>query len=279
MIVGNKIKKEDYIISPSDLSYICPHCAYLKQNYNLYDKGISVGILQTLDPMEKKYFLGDTKKISSNIPKGEIIDPYNEVFFSKILLDNNKKSFRIKGKCDALVSFKDGSSGVIDYKTSKFKEQDGKDYKKQLTEKIKQYDPQLHAYSLLYSNLETDIDFLKQHSRATRPESIKKSINNKLEKINKISIKKTSLLGLVFVYPENMIVKNGITINFSHHYENIKLNMDKFEKFLTNYFDMLDQKKPPSIPKECRDMNNRKHCVARDFFYDEEKLEKLKKNN
>ena len=51
------MKKEDYIISPSDLSYICPHCAYLKQNYNLYDKGISVEILQTLDPMGKKIFL------------------------------------------------------------------------------------------------------------------------------------------------------------------------------------------------------------------------------
>ena len=272
------MKKEDYVISPSELTYVCQHCAYLKQNYNLYDKGISVGILQTLDPMEKKYFLGSSKKISSDIPEGEVIDPYNEVFFSKILEDNNGTSFRIKGKCDALVKFKDGSTGVIDYKTSKFKDKT-KDYKKDLVKKINEYNFQLHAYSMLYSNLETDLDFLKQHTRASKPESIKKSINNKLEKVEEISIKKTSLLGLVFVYPEDMIAEKGITISFSHQYEPVELNMKKFKIFLTNYFDMLKQKNPPNIPKKCKDINNRQHCVARDFFYDEKKLIKLSKNN
>ena len=32
--------------------------------------------------------------------------------------------------------------------------------------KILEYSPQLHAYSLLYSNLETDEKFLAEHSKA-----------------------------------------------------------------------------------------------------------------
>ena len=58
-----------------------------------------------------------------NLPDGEVIDPdhKNESFFSKVLYDN-KKTLRLKGKGDALIAFKDKTSGIIDYKTSKFKD-------------------------------------------------------------------------------------------------------------------------------------------------------------
>ena len=49
-------KNKVYIISPSDLSYICYHCAYLKKNYNIYNSGVSAGITSTLDGIEKKTF-------------------------------------------------------------------------------------------------------------------------------------------------------------------------------------------------------------------------------
>ena len=92
----------------------------MKQNYDLYNSSISAGITTTLDGIEKKYFLGDSKKISQDLPNGELVDPYNIVFHSKILKDNQGRKFRIKGKCDALIRFSDGSSGIIDFKTSKF---------------------------------------------------------------------------------------------------------------------------------------------------------------
>jgi hypothetical protein len=94
MVDKNKI----YIISPSDLSYICYHCAYLKNNYGLFNSSISAGITSTLDGIEKNYFLGSCKKISQELPEGQVIDPYNQVFFSKVLTDNEGKKFRIKGK-------------------------------------------------------------------------------------------------------------------------------------------------------------------------------------
>ena len=60
-----------------------------------------------------------------NIKEGETIDPFNISFFSKVLIDNKNRPFRIKGKGDAIIKFEDGTSGIIDYKTSKFKEKNG----------------------------------------------------------------------------------------------------------------------------------------------------------
>ena len=50
-----------YVISPSELSYICNRCAYLGKNYNLYPHRIAAGVTQTLDGMEKDFFIGKNK--------------------------------------------------------------------------------------------------------------------------------------------------------------------------------------------------------------------------
>ena len=41
-----------FIISPSELSYICNHCSYIK-NYEIEPDSISAGVTQTLDSFEK----------------------------------------------------------------------------------------------------------------------------------------------------------------------------------------------------------------------------------
>jgi len=160
------MKNKEYIINPSALSYFCPHCEYLKQNYSLVNKSISAGITGELDGIEKNFFLGDCRKIDKNLPKGETIDPFNIYFYTKILYDGKKRPFRIMGKGDAIIKFEDETCGIIDYKTSKFEknENNKKDYftNEKLQVKIDMYNPQLHAYFMLYSNLETDKSFLKQ---------------------------------------------------------------------------------------------------------------------
>ena len=60
-----------YTISPSELSYVCDHCAYIGKNFNLYPKMISAGVTQTLDSMEKEYFLGDVKKLIKILKKAK----------------------------------------------------------------------------------------------------------------------------------------------------------------------------------------------------------------
>ena len=262
------MKNKEYIISPSELSYLCEHCAYLGKNFNLYPDRISAGITQTLDGMQKDYFLGDASKIDNKLRDGTVIDPYNISFYSKILYDNKKRPFRFKGKGDAIINFKDGTAGIIDYKTSKFKEKDGKDFSKNLEKKVFEYNPQLHAYSLLYSNLETDKDFLANKSLAKKPDSITKSVTEKLRKINNIKINKTKLLGLVFVYPEQLKVNNSITVDFSHKFVEVEINFKAFLNSITNYLDILHCDTPP-LPTD--------HCGSRhNFFFD---IKKLNKNN
>ena len=45
-----------YIISPSALSYKCDHCAYLKHHFDLENRGVPVGVTQTLDKKQKEFF-------------------------------------------------------------------------------------------------------------------------------------------------------------------------------------------------------------------------------
>ena len=98
------------------------------------------------------------------MPDGEVINPdhLNMSFKSKILKDIKGRSFRISGKGDALIKFKDNTSGIIDYKTSKFKDKNTGKRNKFLDSGIKEYSLQLHCYDLLFSNLEDDKQFIKK---------------------------------------------------------------------------------------------------------------------
>jgi len=278
-------KNKVYTISPSDLTYICYHCAYLKKNYNIYNSGISAGITSTLDGIEKKYFLGDCKKISQNLSDGEVIDPYNINFFSKELLDNKQRPFRLKGKCDAIIKFLNGNAGIVDFKTSKFKREENKKTDKfsdeDLKSKVDEYSPQLHAYSLLYSNLETDKDFLAEQSTAKEAEKKKISVKKKLEKIKNVSVEEAKTLGIVFIYPDGVIESNRLGVYFSYQYEPLKVDMKNFKDLITNYLDVLYKKEPPPIPESCgtKAGKSMKKCLSHSFFYDVKKLRDLDKVN
>ena len=273
------MKHRVYIINPSELSYPCPHCQFLRQNYKYYNSGISAGVTQTLDGMQKDFFIGDSKKIDEEIPEGTVYDPTNYTLSSIILNDNKDRPFRIRGKCDALIKFKDKeeTSGIIDYKTSKyrpnplkkkdsFKEED-------IKKKIDEYTQQLHGYDLLYSNLDTNKDHLEKEWKNKYPNTKDRSKiieggKKLLSIINKIKIKKTSLMGLVFIYPYDIESEEEIDIKFSFKYFPVKIEKEKFKKSITSYIDMLEQKSPPPPPTNC----GVKKCYAHKFFYDERKL-------
>ena len=269
---------KEYIINPSELSYKCDHCSHLKHNFALEDRGVSAGITGELDSIEKQYFLGSTKKISKDIPEGEVIDAdhLNMSFQSKILTDNKGRSFRISGKGDALIKFKDNSHGIIDYKTSKFKDKKSGERYKFLDSGIKEYSLQLHCYDLLFSNLENEkttvAKLIKKRFPNWGDDAVNKHTENRLKKISEISIKKVSMLGLVYVYPEKLVEGNSLTVDFSFSFEKVKYDPDNFKIFLTEYFDNLEKPYPPEVPEKCKDNKQRQHCYMHSFFYDETKL-------
>ena len=137
------MKNKVYIISPSALSYKCNHCEYLKHHFDLENRGVPVGVTQTLDAKEKNFFITHgTKAIDPELPNGEVIDPGNTTFSSIKFKDLKKREFRIRGKGDGIIRFDDGTCGIIDYKTSKFKKNHSKDYSfksEDLEKKIKEY--------------------------------------------------------------------------------------------------------------------------------------------
>ena len=137
----------------------------------------------------------------------------------------------------------------------------------------------MHCYSLLYSNLETDREFLKTTSRAKKEDSIIKSIDDRLDKIKNVSIDEARFLGIVFIYPEDVLEGNKLGVYFSYKYEPLKVDMKNFMKLITNYLGILDKKDPPPVPEECGSGKAMKKCLSHNFFYDSEKLKKIKKIN
>ena len=249
-----------FTISPSSLSYLCMHCEYMSQVHNLSYFGISPGITGTLDGIEKNFFLGDCKKLDNSLAEGTVIDPYNISFYSKLISDNKGRQFRFKGKGDAIIKFSDGTCGIIDYKTSKFKKNNDKDYsfkEADLEKKILEYSPQLHAYYLLYSNLERDPEFLRTLSKAKKVETIESGIKKTLSRINEISINEAKVFGLVFVYPENSEKNlmsdnsNLINIKFSYKFCPVKIELYNFMEKITDYLDILYKDSPPSRSNNC----------------------------
>ncbi len=280
------MKNKVYIISPSALSYKCNHCEYLKHHYNLENRGVPVGVTQTLDNKEKEFFIKQGTKAIDGIPKGKIIDPGSRTFSSIKFLDLKGREFRIRGKGDGIIKFDDGTSGIIDYKTSKFKKNDTKDYSfkdKDLDKKITEYTPQLHAYAMLYENLEINKDFLRKEYKIWYKKIFKKTpllftidkgVYKKELEAKNLTIKNIKLLGLVFVYPEySAPLTNGgdqIGVSFSYRFYKIPIDMQRFLKMITDHIDMLEKNDPPEPPSDC----GAKNCGMHRFFYDKKKLKK-----
>ena len=140
-----------------------------------------------------------------------------------------------------------------------------------------EYDPQLHSYFLLYSNLETNIEFLKErykkrYPRSIDPAKINAGAEKNLEKIKQISISnKPSLFGLVFVYPEEELpvgkinLEKGFSVPFSYKFEKVKIDIDNYLDKITKLIDMLSLKEPPNPPENCG-------CNLYKYFYDKNRL-------
>ena len=143
---------------------------------------------------------------------------------------------------------------------------------------IKEYSLQLHCYDLLFSNLENEkatvAKLIKERFPKWGDDAVNKHTENRLKKISEISIKKVSLLGLVYVYPEKLVEGNSLTVDFSFSFEKVKYDPDNFKIFLTEYFDNLEKPYPPEVPEKCKDNKQRQHCFMHSFFYDEKKLKK-----
>ncbi len=140
------IKSPRDYISPSDLTFLwgeCKKCFWLK-----YREGISrPGFMPLVGPMsafqESRYRYQETSSIDPSLPSGTISDWGKSIESSPIIVDGVETSWRIKGKYDVVITFHNGTLGLVDCKVTTGEMDENK---------IELYWPQLEAYAYALEN-------------------------------------------------------------------------------------------------------------------------------
>lgn len=92
---------------------------------------------------EQKFRNASTKKVHKSLPAGEITQWSETVESVPLKVGKVESKWRIKGKYDVLVAFKDGTHALIDCKVTTSEMAD---------DKVELYWPQLEAYSFALEN-------------------------------------------------------------------------------------------------------------------------------
>lgn len=136
----------NFKLSPSDFSFLwqeCPRCYYLKIVAGFKRPGGPFpSIFGTIDRAMRAEFLGGrTERMAPELPPGTMTHGEKLLHSAPIVLPGHMSTITLGGRLDAIVTFDDGSYGVIDFKTSAIKPQS-----------IRLYSRQLRAYAYALEN-------------------------------------------------------------------------------------------------------------------------------
>tara|TARA_Y100000590_G_scaffold441295_1_gene567768 strand:- start:145 stop:843 length:699 start_codon:yes stop_codon:yes gene_type:complete len=134
-----------FTLSPSEFAFGfegCKKCYYDKMVNNLKISSFFPPVFALLDICQKKYYQGkSSKSISNTLEEGVVItEESDKIIKSKILYDNKKRPFILRGKLDAYIKHKNFYT-VVDFKTSSMS-----------LDKAPMYSAQLHSYALMLEN-------------------------------------------------------------------------------------------------------------------------------
>ncbi len=133
-----------YRLSPSDLTFGyegCKRCFYLKVVRGIVQPSIPLpSIFTQIANLLKNHYDGKhTSSLHAALPPGAVILGEKYVKSSIIQLPNHDDTCYISGRFDIVLSFDDGSYGVIDFKTGNPSKESANLYRRQL---------QAYAYAL-----------------------------------------------------------------------------------------------------------------------------------
>jgi len=134
----------NYRLSPSDLTFSyegCKRCFYLKVVRGIAQPSIPLpSIFGKIAGLLKDHYDGKhTKSLHAALPPGMVILGEKYIKSSVIQLPNHNMGCFISGRFDIVLSFDDGSYGVIDFKTGNPSRESANLYRRQL---------QAYAYAL-----------------------------------------------------------------------------------------------------------------------------------
>jgi hypothetical protein len=215
-------------LSPSDLTFLwdeCPRCFYLKHIHKIMRPAAPFpSVFGAIDRLMKAHFAGrPASEIDPSLPAGIISVSEKWVESIPIELAGHRLSVFIRGKTDAMLSFDDGSFGVVDFKTSEPK-----------PSQIPFYSRQLHAYAYALEHPAPD----------------------------KLLLSPISHLGLLVEAPHATWVESTEEINFhfSSTWMEIPYAEAGFLGFIDRVVTLLELPEPPPASEKCDYCHYRQHA-------------------
>lgn len=210
----------NYKLSPSDLTFSykgCKRCFYLKMVNNIAQPSIPLpSIFSKIAGLLKNYYDGKhTSELHVNLPSGVVSHGEKYVRSQIIQLPNHDATCYISGRFDIVVSFDDGTYGVIDFKTSN-----------PSRDSANLYSRQLHAYA-----------YALEHPAP-----------------NALALSPVSRLGLLYFYPDSVNQQNIERLSYEAEitWIEIEKNEQGFLKFIDEVLDVLELPEAPEYSPTCQ---------------------------
>lgn len=210
----------NYRLSPSDLTFLydgCKRCFYLKTVKNIAQPSIPLpSIFSQIASLLKNHYDGKhTRELHASLPDGIVSYGEKRVRSDNIQLPNHNDTCYISGRFDIVVSFDDGTYGVIDFKTSNPD-----------SESAVLYSFQLHAYA-----------YALEHA-ASRA----------------LALSPVTKLGLLYFYPSscNQQCVERLSYEAEITWVEIKKDEQGFLSFIDEVLGILESPEPPEPSPYCR---------------------------
>jgi len=210
----------NYRLSPSDLTFLyggCKRCFYLKVVNGIAQPSMPLpSIFSKIASLLKNHYDGKhTSELHAALPPGTVSHGEKNVRSNVIQLRNHDATCYISGRFDIVVSFDDGTYGVIDFKTGNPN-----------TEAINLYIRQLHAYAYA-------LEHPAPHALALAP---------------------VTKLGLLYFYPSSISQESIEKLSYEADITWIEIRKDEegFLEFIDGVLDVLELPEPPEHSPNCQ---------------------------
>jgi hypothetical protein len=209
----------NYKLSPSDLTFTyegCKRCFYQKVVNNIAQPSMPLpSIFSKIAGLLKNHYSGrPTSELHPDLPPGKVTLGEKPVTSQTIYLPGHEASCYIHGRFDIVLSFNDGSYGVIDFKTSNPDSESAVLYRRQL-----------HAYA-----------YAMEHPAP-----------------GKLYLSPVTRLGLLYFYPDRINQQSIDQLSYGADitWVEVEKNEPAFLSFIDEVLDVLELPEAPECSPKC----------------------------
>jgi len=207
-------------LSPSDLTFLysgCKRCFYQKVVNGIQQPSIPLpSVFSQIAGLLKNHYTDKrTSELHAALPPGVVSLGEKNVKSEVIQLPNRSASCYMKGRFDIVVSFDDGTYGVIDFKTGR-----------PSRESANLYSRQLHAYA-----------YALEHPA-----------------LRALALSPITKLGLLYFYPSSTSQQNIESLSYEADITWVEIEKDEqgFLKFIDEVLDILEAPQAPEPSQTCQ---------------------------